>query len=586
LESPSASVSRLDLKAPSKARREYTKGFQLLMRKDYSNAVARLASATSIYPKFVAARNALGSAYLNLGQNDQAREEFAQAVLLDDHLPNSYLNLGCSQLALKHYSAAEESLQKASSIAPLDLQLLTALAYGQLMNHDYPAVVATAQRVHERKHTGAAIVHYYAAGAWDAQGKLTEEEGELDALLREEPKSPAAAQARQILQEIKVERAKPPEAKQNGAQTVMFSFNKSSAPTSSEASRQAQQLLQNLREKGQIAEAEAEPQPVCAGCEASNSPTPVDEAKVSPGATASSTGHSVNSAGITTLRARVDEVALFFTATDHGKSVTGLTGADVGIRDDRKAPEAILGFRNEAQLPLRLGLVIDTSDSVASRFSFEQHAAVNFLQKVVTSKADLAFVVGVANSILLVQDFTSDQKMIAHAVDQLVPSGGTALWDAVAFAANKLAERAEMQPVAKVLVVISDGEDNSSSISLKEAIQHAQHGEVAVYTVSTRDFERENASALLGDHALRTLAELTGGATFTPGSVRRLNGSLTDLQQVLRGRYLISYKPAVFQRDGSYRTIDITAQKDGHKLRVNARKGYYASLSGAAPEHD
>jgi len=187
---------------------------------------------------------------------------------------------------------------------------------------------------------------------------------------------------------------------------------------------------------------------------------------------------------------------------------------------------------------------------------------------------------------LVVQDFTSDQKMIAHAVDQLVPSGGTALWDAVAFAADKLAERAEIQPIAKVLVVISDGEDNSSSISLKEAIQHAQHGEVAVYSVSTRDFELEDASALLGDHALRTLAELTGGATFTPGSVRRLNGSLADLQQVLRGRYLISYKPAVFQRDGSYRKVDITAQKDGHKLRVNARKGYYASLSGAASEHD
>jgi VWFA-related protein len=187
---------------------------------------------------------------------------------------------------------------------------------------------------------------------------------------------------------------------------------------------------------------------------------------------------------------------------------------------------------------------------------------------------------------LVVQDFTGDQKTIAHAVDQLVPLGGTALWDAVALAADKLADLAEIQPVARILVVISDGEDNSSSVTLKEAIQRAQHGEVAIYTVSTREYEQENSTALLGDHALRTLAELTGGAAFTPGSIRRLNSSLADLQQVLRGRYLISYKPALFQRNGSYRTIDITAQKDGHKLRVHSRKGYYAALATPIPEHD
>ena len=85
-----------------------------------------------------------------------------------------------------------------------------------------------------------------------------------------------------------------------------------------------------------------------------------------------------------TLHASADEVAIFFAATDHGKSVTNLTGGDVGIRDDRKPPAAITGFRNEAQLPLRLALVIDTSDSIAGRFKFEQDAAANFMQKVVT----------------------------------------------------------------------------------------------------------------------------------------------------------------------------------------------------------
>jgi len=285
-----------------------------------------------------------------------------------------------------------------------------------------------------------------------------------------------------------------------------------------------------------------------------------------------------------TFRAVVDEVTIFFAATDHGKSATNLTASDIVVRDDNRPPHAILGFRNESQLPLRLGLIIDTSNSVKDRISFEQAAATKFLQTVVTGKDDLAFVVGVNNSVLLVQDFSGDQERISHAINQLAPGGGTALWDAVSFGAEKLAERAEGRPVARVLIVISDGEDNASSATLKQAIASAQRGEVAIYTVSTRDYTQEDPSAELGDHALRTLSELTGGTAFIPGSVRGLKGSLAELQQVIRGRYLVSYKPAAFARDGRYREIDITAEKDGHKLKVYARKGYYAGMAQAATE--
>jgi VWFA-related protein len=293
-----------------------------------------------------------------------------------------------------------------------------------------------------------------------------------------------------------------------------------------------------------------------------------------------------------TFHASTDEVAVFFTATDHGKSVTNLTGKDIGIRDDRKPPAAVTGFRNESQLPLRLALVIDTSASIEGRFKFEQEAASNFMQKVVTGQSDLAFVVGFANSVLLVQDFTGDQKLISHAVGQLVPSGGTALWDAVSFAAEKLASHPDDQPIARILVVISDGEDNSSRITLKQAINRAQRGEVAIYAISTREaiadpsVESPSVSSLVGEHALTALAEFTGGAAFSPGSARRLNGSLAELQQLIRSRYLISYKPALFKRDGQYRSIDIKAEKDGHKLHIYARKGYYASTNAPAPTAD
>jgi Ca-activated chloride channel family protein len=584
LEGPSGSVSKLDLKAPGKARREYEKGYQLLMKKDYKGSIEHLAVAITVYPDFVAAHNALGSAYLALGQNDQARDQFAKAVSLDDHLPTSYINLGCAQLALKDFHSAQASVQKASSIAPLDLQLATALTYTQFMNQDYGAVLTTAHEVHSRKHEGAAMVHYYAAAAFDNQDKLQEEQVELQTLLQEDPKSPAAEQARQALAQIKIEQLRRAAQKKQPPVVVAAAQSVEVGPTPEQVAAQLQAQLQlakqDAQEQKQIAEAEVEPEPMCPTCNltASASGTAV------PG---SASAERSSASTPFTLRSVVDEVAVFFAATDHGKSVTDLTREEVGIRDDRRSPSAITGFRSEAQLPLRLGIVIDTSESVTSRFSFEQRAAIDFLKKVLTDKDDLAFVVGVANSVLMVQDFTSDQQQMAHAINQLAPAGGTALWDAVAFGADKLSGRAETQPVARMLVVISDGKDNSSSSTLKEAIASAERGEVFVYTVSTReatdgdDYTVTGDHTLVGDRAMKVLAEQSGGAAFVPGSITGLNRGLDELQQVIRSRYLISYKPASFKRDGQYRAIDITAQKSGHKLRVYARRGYYAGANSA-----
>jgi Ca-activated chloride channel family protein len=574
LESPNGSVSAMDLKAPGKARREYNKGYELLMRKDLQGAINRLAAATSIYPGFVAAHSALGSAYMGLGQSDRARMEFAQAVSLDNHLPASYLNLACAELALKHFSTAEESIRKASEMAPLDLHLLTALVYGEFMNDNYQAALATARLVHDQKHTGFAKVHLYAAAAWQAQGNLPQAQQELETFLSEDPKS---ADAQQVLQMIQQMKEAPPQA---AALTPELKITYTTVPSEPSSGpvllpENFRKLMQESKENKQIAEAEAEE--ACPKCAAVASSSPAE--------TGTAPGRSLHpnlphdETGAFTLRSSADEVAVFFAATDQGKSVTNLTGQDIGIRDDRRAPAAITGFRNESELPLRLGIVIDTSTSVSERFKFEQNSATEFLQQVVTGQSDLAFVIGVANSVLLVQDFTGDQKLLSQAVGELAPSGGTALWDAVSFAAEKLASRAEAQPVARILVVLSDGEDNSSTASLKQAINRAQQGEVSVYAISTRVIVDDSiGNSLIAERALKTLAQLTGGAAFTPGSVRRLKGSLGDLQQVIRSRYLISYKPAQFKRDGQYRTINITAEKDGHKLHVYARKGYFASV--------
>jgi Ca-activated chloride channel homolog len=139
------------------------------------------------------------------------------------------------------------------------------------------------------------------------------------------------------------------------------------------------------------------------------------------------------------------------------------------------------------------------------------------------------------------------------------------------------------------LVVISDGNDNSSSVTLKDAIQAAERGQVIVYTVSTQEgsdiqLNRTtfDSTVSVGNRALRLLAEQSGGSAFSPGSVNALKHSLGELQQVIRSRYLVAYKPADFRPDGAYRSIDVSAQKAGRKLRVYVRKGYYARQE--APE--
>jgi VWFA-related protein len=560
-----ATLSRLDLKAPAKARNEFNKGLQAMGKNDLAGAISSLSKAIAIYPQFVAAHNALGCAYFNQKQYDRARAEFMRAIELDDHLSSSYLNLGRAELALGATPAAQTALQKASEIAPLDAHLLLILAYVQFLNHNYSATIHTAQQAHARSHPGTALVHYFSAAAWQAQNNLDETKEELQTFLVEDPKSPFAELARQIIQQIRLRATKPLVASEGSAVTY-------DTTTQATASLRGQKVLQELREKQQVAEAEAEGSGT-ATAEAVN--PPIAETRTpdlgSRGAHRASSGW--------TFHSTTEEVAVFFTATDHGKSVTNLTRDEVTLLDDQKPPAAIVGFHSESGLPLRLGLVIDTSVSVTDRFSFEQTAATNFLREVLTGKSDLAFIAGFSNSVVLVQDFTADLNQLSHGIHQLVPVGGTSVWDAVSFAADKLAEAQEAGPVARVLVVISDGDDNSSSVTLKQAIERAEKDDVIVYTVSTRNADPGNDTDLTGNRAMKVLAELTGGAAFFPGSADRLNHSLAELQQVIRSRYLVAYKPALFQHDGRYRTIAITARKSGRKLKVNSRRGYYAETN-------
>ncbi len=569
-EQPSEGVSKLDLKAPGSARKEYEKGVLLLLHRDFNGAVARLSKAVQIYPSFVAAYNSLGRAYMELDSIEKARDQFAQATVLDDHLPNSFSNLCHAELALKHYPAAQQAIKKATSLSPLDLDLLPTLVYADVMNRDFKDAIETAHKVHQGKHDGAAMVHFFAAAAWREQGNLNEMENELKTFVSEAPKSPSAEKAKQLIAQIDDIRAHPPKT------TVLQVTEEPSEAM----------IAAEHEEQKQIAEAEK----LCVGCSNEESAQPQSVAPLNAPAAFQPRIQKSGDYGWV-LRKSVDEVAVFFAATEHGKSVNDLTQQEVALRDDHQPPLAVMDFRNEAQLPLRLGLVVDCSASVVDRFKFEQAAAASFLQKILVNKDDLAFVVGFSNTVLQVQDFTSDKDKISRGVEQLAPAGGTALWDAVKYATEKLTQRVEQEPVAKILVVISDGKDNSSQSTLKQAIQTAERGEVIVYTVSTADgddiqYNRDTGTSLVsvGDTALRLLAQQSGGSAFSPGSINSLKHSLAELEEVIRSRYLISYRPAHFHPDGRYRSIEINAQKSGHKLRVYARKGYYSRAETAENE--
>jgi Ca-activated chloride channel homolog len=569
LENFSDSVSKFDLKAPGAARQEYEKGTQLLLKKKFSDAAEHFAKAIATYPNFVAAHNALGSAYLDLGRNEEAQNEFLRSVALDGHLPHSYMNLGRAQLALKNFPGAQQSMQKASELSPLDLRLLSALTYAQYLNRDYGSSIATAQRVHGLKHEKNAIVHYFAAASWQGQNNLQEAQKELQTLLDEDPKSPVAETARQMIQQIK-------ERKDQPAESVTITYSTTPDDPNVAPDARARKILQQFEQRRQLAEVEKEPEEDCRTCGAVMPASLITADVPASGPVSRVQPDSFGGSGLI-LHRTVNEVAVFFAATDHGKSVSDLTRESVVIRDNGKPPAAVTGFRNEAQLPLRLGLVIDTSSSITKQFAFEQKAAASFLQKTLTDKQDLAFVVGFSSTVLMVQDFTGDEAAISNGIDALAPRGGTALWDAVKFASDKLAARRETQPVARILVVVSDGDDNSSGATLKQAIETAERNEVIVYTVSTREFRDAFSIDAVADQAMKVLASRTGGAAFFPDSLGDLEHRLAELQQVIRSRYLISYKPAQFEANGHFRSIDVVAQKSGHKLHVYSRRGYYAN---------
>ena len=268
----------------------------------------------------------------------------------------------------------------------------------------------------------------------------------------------------------------------------------------------------------------------------------------------------------------VTRVNMLFTVSDKkGRFVTDLNRNDFQVIENKK-PQNILEFTAETDLPLRLAILIDTSNSIRDRFRFQQEAATDFVRSVVQRDRDKAIVVSFDSSAELVADLTDDLSKLENAIQDLRPGGGTALYDAIFYACrDKLMLDQPLYKFRRAMVILSDGDDNVSRYTRDQALEMAQKADVVIYTISTNITRIETD----GDKVLKYLASETGGEAFFPFKASDLSQSFENIANELRHQYNLFYRPDPLVTDGKYHTVTLKVR--GRKdLIVRCRKGYYA----------
>jgi len=272
------------------------------------------------------------------------------------------------------------------------------------------------------------------------------------------------------------------------------------------------------------------------------------------------------------IKVRVELVNVLMTVTNKKNRLeVGLSKDDFRVFEDDK-PQTIRYFSRETDLPLRIGVLVDTSTSIRDRLRFEQEAAIDFLNTTLRAGKDLAFVAAFDVQPQVVQDYTDDMEKLSGAIRGLLAGGVTTLYDAVYFSCReKMLIFPPPEPyLRRVLIIISDGEDNQSEHTREEALAMAQHAEVTIYAIST------NATGLPlhGDKVLRRLAEQTGGRAFFPFKASDTAANFQEIARELRSQYTLAYISTNQAHDGAFRSITIEPVPKG--LQVRAKAGYYA----------
>ena len=274
-----------------------------------------------------------------------------------------------------------------------------------------------------------------------------------------------------------------------------------------------------------------------------------------------------------TIRRTVPEVRLQFTVADeHGRPVQNLSPDDIRILDDQSPVSTFRDFARDDNLPLRLGIILDVSDSVKRVLPEEKTAALGFLDRVLRPRADRAFVMAFGGNVQLWQDATSDLGSLAQAVNRIQqPGWGTVLYDALYSAClERLRDAGDGVLVHRAIVVLTDGNDTHSLRTLPEVIAAAQKSEIQIYALTVH----KKGLRLAGDAVLQLLADETGGGVFVAQSGKELQSAFAQIEQQMRTQFYVSFQPQ--QSTPGFHALRVEVRSP-QNAQIHARRGYYAT---------
>jgi Ca-activated chloride channel family protein len=277
--------------------------------------------------------------------------------------------------------------------------------------------------------------------------------------------------------------------------------------------------------------------------------------------------------GVFTYHQNVDEVVLYCSVVDsNGRLVQDLTKDDFHVFEDN-VPQAVVAFQH-SDIPVSMGILVDNSGSMADKRAAVNTAALDLVRA--SNPDDEAFIVNFSDEAFLDQDFTSDINKLREGLAHVESRGGTALYDAVAASADQLAHGARHPK--QVLLIVTDGEDNDSTINLEDTIRRIQdlQGPV-VYSIGLLFGDDAHSSeGHRARRALQLLSDETGGMAFFPRSLQDVDEIAGEVARDIRNQYTIGYHSTKSPSLGGYRTIHVDAKAPHHgKLYVRTKSGYY-----------
>jgi Ca-activated chloride channel homolog len=309
------------------------------------------------------------------------------------------------------------------------------------------------------------------------------------------------------------------------------------------------------------------------------------------------------------VRVETNLTSIFFTAADSNKRfINTLRKEDIRILEDGQ-PQEIFTFQKNVDLPLSIGILIDTSRSEERTLPDEKAAARAFLEAVMRPDKDEAAVVSFTGEVTLEQGLTGNVDRLRKAIDRVefVPpsgyigggvvvggtppisdtnqilAGSTAIWDAVWATSNELLSDSTAENTRRTIILLTDGYDTISQVKMREAIERAQKADALIYAIGIGDSYQGGVDA----GSLKKIAEQTGGRAYFPRNERELHSAFVQIQTDLREQYLVAYSPSNKTRDGAYRRIQIELidpEVRKQNLRLNYRPGYFAkTIDGSLP---